>query len=162
MHQFGGARPRRRPREAQPGQEQRQGGLQTLIGLLPIILFFILPLLSSLFSGDSSSSTPGIVYDQPEHPYTQGRTTPSLKIHYFVDPADVRSYSQSKLSQLDRSAEINLVRRLRGECENEVMYQQQMRSDAVGWFYQDVDKMAQADALRMPSCERMRTLGISR
>ncbi|XP_044723765.1 dnaJ domain-containing protein [Hirsutella rhossiliensis] len=151
-------------REAQPGQEQQQGAnLQNIIGLLPIILFFILPLLSSLFSGGSSStSIPGMVYDQPEHPYTQGRTTPSLKIHYFVDPADIRSYSQSKLSQLDRSAEINLVRRLRGECENEMMYQQQMRSDAVGWFYQDVDKMAQADALRMPSCERMRTLGISR
>ncbi|KJZ74407.1 hypothetical protein HIM_06217 [Hirsutella minnesotensis 3608] len=164
VHQFGGARPRRRPREQQPGQEQQQGGgLQNLVGLLPIILFFVLPLLSSLFSGGSSSSSaPTMVYDEPEHPYTQGRTTPNLKVHYFVNPSDVRSYSASKLTQLDRAAEINLVRRLKSECENEVMYQQQLRSDAVGWFYQDADKMAQAEALRKPSCERMRTLGIGR
>ncbi|PHH89306.1 hypothetical protein CDD83_6318 [Cordyceps sp. RAO-2017] len=163
VHQFGGPRPRRRPREPENGQEQQGGNLQNIIGLLPIILFFILPLLSSLFSGGSSSaSTPRMVYDHPQHPYTQGRVTPSLKVHYFVDPADVSSYSQSKFSQLDRSAEINLVRHLRNECENEMVYQQQLRHDAVGWFYQDVDKMAQAEALKMPSCERMKSLGIHR
>ncbi|PFH62140.1 hypothetical protein XA68_14979 [Ophiocordyceps unilateralis] len=163
VHQFAGARPRRRPRDAEPGEAQQQAGnLQTLISLLPIFIFFLLPLISSLFSGSSSSQTPHMVYDYPQHPYTQGRVTPSLRVNYFVDPADVASFSNSKLTQLDRTAEINLIRRLRYECDNEIASKQQMRQDAVGWFYQDADKMAQADAFEMPSCERMRSLGISR
>ncbi|UNI24732.1 Chaperone protein dnaJ [Purpureocillium takamizusanense] len=163
VHQFGGARPRRRPREAQDGQQQQQqnGGLQNLIGLLPILFFFILPLLSSLFSGSSSgSATPRMVYDNPQAPYTHGRVTPELKVHYFVNPGDVASYSKSKLSQLDRTAENNLVRHLGNECGNERMYQRRLREDAMGWFYQDPDKMAKANAYKMPSCERLEKMGI--
>ena len=162
VHQFGGARPRRRPREAQPGQEQQAGGLQNLLGLLPILFFFILPLISSLFSGSSTPATPRMVYDNPLHPYTEGRTTPNLNVHYFVNPADVTSYTKSKLSQLDRTAEVNLVRHLRNECDNELLHKQRLREDAMGWFYQDPDKMAKADGYKMPSCERLKTLGVSR
>ncbi|KAL3959545.1 hypothetical protein ACCO45_004662 [Purpureocillium lilacinum] len=165
VHQFGGARPRRRPRDAQPGQpgqqQQQNGGLQNLIGLLPILFFFILPLLSSLFSGSSSASaTPRMVYDNPQPPYTQGRVTPELKVHYFVNPGDVASYSKAKLGALDRTAENNLVRHLGNECGNERMYQRRLREDAMGWFYQDPDKMAKANAYKMPSCERLEKMGI--
>ncbi|RDA82745.1 hypothetical protein CP532_4550 [Ophiocordyceps camponoti-leonardi (nom. inval.)] len=162
VHQFGGPRPRRRPREAEPGEAQQQaaGNLQNLIGLLPIIIFFILPIITSLFS--ASSQTPQMVFDYPDHPYTQGRITPNLGVSYFVNPADVASLSHSKLSKLDRTAEINLIRRLRYDCDAEMRSKQEMRQDAVGWFYQDTEKMARAEALRTPSCERMRSLGISR
>ncbi|PNY20471.1 J domain-containing protein [Tolypocladium capitatum] len=164
VHQFGGARPRRRPREAQPGQQEQGGGLQNLLGLLPILFFFILPLISSLFSGGSSSTsaTPRMVFDNPLHPYTEGRTTPNLNVQYFIDPADITAYTKSKLSQLDRTAEVNLVRHLRNECDNELVHKQRLRDDAMGWFYQDPDKMAKADGFKMPSCERLKTLGISR
>ncbi|KAF7563229.1 hypothetical protein G7046_g934 [Stylonectria norvegica] len=162
VHQFGGARPRRRPAEA--GQEQRQGGgLQTLLGLLPILLFFVLPIITSLFSGGgSSASSPRMVYDYPLHPYTEGRTTPNLGVEYFVNPAEVESYTNGKLSKLDRTAEINLVKHLRTECDNEVVYRQRLRDAAQGWIYQDPEKMAVAEAYNMPSCERLQNLGIGR
>ncbi|EHK50959.1 hypothetical protein TRIATDRAFT_158381 [Trichoderma atroviride IMI 206040] len=164
VHQFGGGRPRARPREAQGQPEREPFGLQTLLGLLPILLFFILPLISSIFSGGSSSTpaTPRMVFDTPQAPYTEGRTTPNLNIKYFVVPADVASYSKSKLSQLDRTAEINLVRHLRNECENELLYKRQLRENAMGWFYQDPEKMAVADAYKMPSCDRLEKMGVSR
>ncbi|RFU77882.1 hypothetical protein TARUN_4350 [Trichoderma arundinaceum] len=164
VHQFGGGMPRARPREAQGGTpQQEQFGLQTLLGLLPILLFFILPLISSLFSGGSSTpATPRMVYDHPQAPFTEGRTTPNLNVKYFVIPSEVASYSKSKLTQLDRTAEVNLVRHLRNECDNEALYKRQLRENAMGWFYQDPDKMAAAEAYKMPSCERLETMGVSR
>lgn len=138
--------------------------MQTLLSLLPILIFFIVPLITSIFSGgeSSSSATPRMVYDNPLHPYTEGRTTPNLDVKYFVNPSDITSYSKSKLSQMDRTAEVNLVRHLRNECDNESMYKQRLREAAQGWFYQDPDKMATANEYKMPSCERLSTLGISR
>ncbi|UKZ89683.1 uncharacterized protein TrAFT101_004727 [Trichoderma asperellum] len=165
VHQFGGGVPRARPREAQGRQPEREPfGLQTLLGLLPILLFFILPLISSIFSGGSSSTPaiPPMVYDKPQDPYTVGRTTPNLKIKYFVAHSDVASYSGSKLNQLDRTVEINRVRDLRNKCESEALYKRQLRENAMGWFYQDPEKMAVADAYKMPSCERLEKMGVSR
>lgn len=156
--------PRARPRQAQgDGPQQEQFGLQTLLGLLPILLFFIIPLITSIFSGGSSTpATPRMVFDDPKAPFTEGRTTPNLNVKYFVIPSDVASYSKSKLTQLDRTAEIQLVRQLRYECENEVMHKRQLRENAMGWFYQDPEKMAAADAYKMPACSRLETLGVSR
>ncbi|KAL7907081.1 DUF1977 domain-containing protein [Trichoderma velutinum] len=164
VHQFGGGVPRARPREPQGGApQQEQFGLQTLLGLLPILLFFVIPLVTSLFSGGSSTpATPRMVFDDPKAPFTEGRTTPNLNVKYFVIPSDVASYSKSKLTQLDRTAEINLVRQLRYECENEVMHKRQLRENAMGWFYQDPEKMATADAYKMPACDRLETFGVSR
>ncbi|KAG5989945.1 hypothetical protein E4U52_005102 [Claviceps spartinae] len=162
VHQFGGARPRRRPREAQ-GEEQQQGGFQNLIALLPILIFFILPMLSSLFTGSSTSSTtPKMFWDAPQAPYTEGRTTPRHKINYFVNPRDIQSYSTSKLSQLDRAAEANFLHFLQNRCEHENIIQRRMQEDATGWFYEDVEKMAEANAYPKPHCDRLRSLGLIR
>ncbi|KAH7133149.1 hypothetical protein B0J13DRAFT_561666 [Dactylonectria estremocensis] len=163
VHQFGGARPRTRPREANQGR-QESSPLQTFLGLLPIILFFILPIVTSIFSGDSStsSSTPHIMYDHPQHPYTEGRTTPNLGVEYFVNPDDVSKFTDGKFNKLDRTAEVNLVRRLNSECDNELTSRQRLRDAAQGWFYQDPEKMAVAETYTMPSCDRLRNLGVSR
>ncbi|KAJ3950184.1 Chaperone protein dnaJ [Colletotrichum fioriniae] len=158
VHQFGGARPRRRPREA---TEQEGGGLSTLMGLLPILLLFVFPLISSLFSG-GGPATPSIVYDNPKGAYTLGRTTPKLNVKYFVNPKEVESFSKGKLSQLDQTAENNLVRTLRFECENEMMARQRMYDAASGWFFQDPDKMRRADEFEMPSCKRLETFRVGR
>ncbi|KAI8692566.1 J domain-containing protein [Fusarium sp. Ph1] len=165
VHQFGGARPRTRPREANQGRQNENNGIQTLLGLLPIILFFILPVITSLFSGGSSSSTsagPRMVYDNPAHPYTEERKTPNLNVQYYVNPDEIAQYDDGKLNKLDRTAELNLVRHLKAECENEMIYRQRLRDTAQGWFYQDPEKMELAEAYTMPSCERLHTLGIGR
>src|SRR5690606_1447487 len=127
VHQFGGPRPRRRPRE---GNDEQDGGspLSTIIGLLPILFFFVIPLLTSLFSGGATTqpSGPRMVYDQPMPPYTEKRQTPNFKVSYFVNPAEVASYSNTKLAQLDKTAESNLLRVLRSECDLEMRTKQRM------------------------------------
>lgn len=162
VHQFGGARPRRRPREAQE-EGQQQGGLQNLLTLLPILIFFILPMISSLFTGSSTgATTPKMSWDVPQPPYTEGRTTPRHKINYFVNGKDIQSYTKSKLSQLDRAAEANFLHFLQNRCEHENMIQRRMQEDATGWFYQDDEKMAEANAYPKPHCDRLRSLGLIR
>ncbi|KAG6028867.1 hypothetical protein E4U41_000543 [Claviceps citrina] len=162
VHQFGGARPRRRPREARE-EGQQQAGMQNLIALLPILIFFILPMLSSLFTGSSTgSTTPKMYWDAPQPPYTEGRTTPRHKISYFVNPKDIQSYTKSKLSQLDRAAEANFLHFLQNRCEHENIAQRRMQEDAMGWFYEDTEKMAEANAHPKPHCDRLRSLGLIR
>lgn len=105
---------------------------------------------------------PQMVFDNPQAPFTQPRTTPNHNIKYFVNPVDISKYSASKLNQLDHTAEIKIVRHLRAECENEIMYKRRLRENAQGWFYQDADRMAAADAYKMPSCERLNSMGVRR
>jgi DnaJ family protein B protein 12 len=124
---------------------------------------FVLPLISSMFSGGSTSSgTPHVVYDNPQPPYTELRTTPRYDIKFYVKPSDVVNFSPSKLNTLDRTAEQNFLRYLRSECENEMMYKQRLRDAATGWFYQDPVRMATADAVPTRSCDRLDAMGLNR
>ncbi|KAJ9133238.1 DUF1977-domain-containing protein [Coniochaeta hoffmannii] len=160
VHQFGGARPRRRPRD--PNQPQPETSLtSTIMGLLPILLLFIFPLLSSIFGGDSTPAVPNMAFDFPQPPvYTAERTMPNLHVKYFVDPRDISGYSNYKLAQLDKTAEVNFVRRLKMECDNEVLMQRRLEQEARGWIYQDPVKMEVARNMDMPACRRIQSLGI--
>lgn len=163
VHQFGGARPRRRPREANEGQDSGST-LQTILGLLPILFFFIIPLLSSLFSGSGTTqpSGPRMVFDHPMPPYTTERQTPNFKVNYFVNPDDIASYSKNKLGQLDKTAESNLVRLLRSECDTERRIKQRMIDDAQGWIFPDQEKLKRASQYEMPGCQRLDKLNVRR
>lgn len=158
VHQFGGARPRRRPREGEQGQ-QESSFASTLIGLLPILLLFVFPIISSLFSGATSGpAMPSMVFDKPLPPFTHRRTTKN-DVKYFVNPKD-KAYNYfrenpSKMSQLDHHAEVLLVRTLRNECEREMHHKQMLREDAQGWFVQDAAKMKIAEEFEMKSCQRL-------
>ncbi|KAG4266407.1 DnaJ like subfamily B member 12 [Fusarium proliferatum] len=148
---------------ADRGRQNEGNAFQTFLGLLPIILFFILPIITSFFSGESSTTSasgPRMVYDNPLHPYTEQRTTPNLNVNYYVNPEEVAQYSEKKLNKLDRTAEHQLLRHLKNECENELIYQRRLRDAAQGWFYQDPDKMALAQTYTMPSCERLQNMGV--
>ena len=160
VHQFGGARPRRRPQEGE--QERETGILGTIIGLLPILLLFVFPLLSSLFSGGSNQpSFPRMVFDSSEHPYTHARKTKS-NVKYFVNPKDFAPYKDNphKLSQLDNYADVLLVKTLRNDCEREMMVKQQLHEDAQGWFFQDPDKMEVARKFETKACNRLHKMGV--
>ncbi|PKS07041.1 hypothetical protein jhhlp_005638 [Lomentospora prolificans] len=164
VHQFGGARPRRRPREANDNQNEGGGFLQTIIGLLPILIFFLIPLLNSIFSGSGTTqpSGPRMVFDQPMPPYTEKRQTPNFKVDYFVNPVDIQSYSKNKLSQLDKTAESNLLRVLRSDCESEYRTKQRMIDEAHGWIFPDQKKLETANAYEMPTCKRLEKMGVRR
>lgn len=161
VHQFGGGRPRRRPRENE--QAQDNSFFNTIMGLLPIIFLFLFPLLSSIFSGSSSTpSGPRMVFDVPEFPYTHERVTPKLNVKYYVNPTEIKAYTKSQLSRLDNTAEVGLVRHLRVECEAEMMHKQRLYDEAQGWFRQDPDKMDIAKRFEASSCQRLDKLGVPR
>jgi DnaJ homolog subfamily B member 12 len=122
-------------------------------------------MLTSLFNfgGPSTPPTPHMVYDNPLEPtYVHGRETATLGIKYFVDPADLDGWTDKNLQSLDRTAEVNLVRHLRNECEHEITYKRRLREQAQGWWYQDPEKMATANNFKMPSCDRLQKLGLAR
>jgi DnaJ family protein B protein 12 len=158
VHQFGGPRPRRRPREASAQAEPAPSGWATFQSLLPLILLFVLPLLSSLFSGSSSPSGPSYRFDAAVPPHTMQRTTPKYSINYFVNPRDVEDYSAKKLRQLDTKVEVDYITKLRYECESEVHARDRMMQEAQGWFFPDVEKMKEARSMELKSCRRLDSL----
>jgi DnaJ family protein B protein 12 len=153
VHQFGGARPRRRPREANAAEERSQNFTSTILGLLPLLILFILPLLSSLFSGtDLTPAGPQIRFTGPEAPFTVHRQTPKLKVDYFVNPAEVAEYTASKFRRLDESVEVARVKELRVQCDDELQRRQRIIDAAQGWFFQDEAMMDQARRMELKSC----------
>jgi DnaJ family protein B protein 12 len=158
VHQFGGNRPRRRPAGAAGNEQPVSSGMSLLTSLVPILLLFVLPLLSSLFTS-SGPSGPTYRFDAAVPPHTELRTTPNLKINYYINPNDVAEYSARKFYQLDQTAERDFVSTLRNECEAEQRYRERMLQEAQGWFFPDVEKMKQARSLELRSCKRLDDLG---
>ncbi len=161
VHQFGGNRPRRRPREANgTGEEQPRSTLGALSNLLPLLILFVLPILSSLFSS-AMPSGPNIHF-QPGPPNTMHRTSQRLKIDYYLDPKDVVDYSGRKMNDLDKKAENQFVTQLQYECQIEQRTRNAMVEQAQGWFFQDADKMREARNFDMRSCRHLDSLGFAR
>ena len=164
VHQFGGGRPRRRPREANENPEGTpQSAGSILTNLLPLLILFVLPVLSSIFSsGSSEPPGPTFRFDSPRPPHTLHRTTSRLKVDYYVNPNDVIDYSTRKMNQLDQKAEVNYVSQLQYECEIETQKRNRMMQDAQGWFFQDADRMREARNLDLRSCRRLDELRVPR
>lgn len=160
VHQFGGMGPRRRPRNATGQEDAPPSGLAALTQLLPILLLFILPLLSSLFTG-AASSEPDVLFNRSP-PHTLRRTTPRFQVNYYVDPQAVDDYSERKLRQLDQKAEVKYVNTLKYDCQVEHSERNRMLEEAQGWFSTDESKVRQARAMPMKSCNRLNELGVSR
>ncbi|OMP83392.1 putative J domain-containing protein [Diplodia seriata] len=162
VHQFGGARPRRRPTAAEQAA-QAPSISSTLSSLLPLLFLFILPLLSSIFSGSSSTPAgPSVRFDGAVPPHTLQRTSARLNIPYWVNPADVDDLSGRKLKELDRTAEVRYMSHLNVECDIEQQRQARLMQDAQGWFFVDETKMKEARKMPKPSCTRLRDLGYGR
>ena len=161
VHQMGGRTPRRRPQTQNGEPQPPPGGFTALTQLLPLLLLFILPLLSSLFSG-SSSSGPSVRFDGPVPPNTMHRITPKYKIDYFINPTEVDGYSSRKFHQLDQRAEVDYISTLQYNCEIERNTRQQLLQDAQGWFAVDEDKIRKARSMPMKSCTRLDELRIRR
>jgi len=160
VHQMGGGVPRRRP--ANSGQaEQNPSGLAALYQLLPLLLLFILPLLSSIFSG-SGSTGPSMRFDAAVKPHTMHRKTPNYKIDYFINPGEVDGWSAKKFHSLDTRAELDYVSNLQYQCEVETSRKRQAIQDATGFFFTDERMLRAAREMQMPGCERLDQLRIRR
>lgn len=156
IHQFGGNAPRRRPHNHENARPPSP--LEALRSLLPLLLLFILPLLSSLFSGTSTSSRgPSIRFDGVP-PHTLRHTTTRLNINYWVNPNEVADYTAKKWKDLDRVAEGKYVGRLNAECDWEQNQRQRLANEAQGFFFTDQVMLERARKMEMPSCLRLREL----
>jgi len=163
VHQFGGARPRMRPRarDANAPEDPPATLRSTLFSLLPLFILFVLPLLSSMFGG-SEPTQPSMRFDGPKPPHTLQRTSSHSKTDYFINPAEVDGYTTHQFSKLDQSAEVAYIKTLRISCDVEVDQQTRLMQDAQGWFSQDADKMQEARELPMASCKKLSELGLRR
>lgn len=162
VHQFGGGQPRRRPRTANGNAEERppQTTMGALSNLLPLLILFVLPLLSSLFSS-AMPSGPSIHF-QPGPPNTLHKTSRNLKLDYYLNPLDIEEYSPKKMKDLDRKAESQYVTQLQYECQLETRTKTRMFEEAQGWFFQDPDRMREARAYEMRSCNQLDSFGFAR
>lgn len=167
VHQFGGNRPRRRPPGTGGGQQEDAPSTgSALLNLLPIIiLFVVMPLLSSIFSGGSDGSTwgtssfrpPPISIDKPNNPkhLDTVRVSKSLKVEYFHNPKDTEKFDPHKWAQLDKIAEGTLLRTLDAQCLGERHEQQRLFTESQGWFSIDREKEEMARTMPKPACERL-------
>ena len=161
VHQFGGPGPRRRPRDANNRQPENAGSLSSLLlNLLPLLILFILPMLSSLLT---SSPPPGPqIYDTATPPHTMERVSRPRKLYtYYVNPDEVPDYKNKDWHNLDKKVEAQYIHSLQIECQREQSIQNRMMQDAQGFFFQDADKMAQARRLEKKSCNTLRRHGIN-
>lgn len=163
--QFGGpaaaAGPRRAPRPAANGGNQ--DFTSNLIRLLPLLLLFVTPLLSSLF--DSATGNSGVENTRFEFtsnpPYTEQRSTARYNIPYYLRPQDVQKLSAKGLKNVGSRAEVTYIHSLQSLCDREYEIRQQKIMDAHGWFTVDLAAKREAEQMEMPHCDRLRKLGLS-
>lgn len=155
LHQFGGNRPRRRPHNHENVAHEPQSPLEMVRNLLPLLLLFILPLLSSIWSGSGSSGPQIFMGASPKPPYTLSHTSARLSVPYWVNPDEVMDYSTKKWKELDKVAEGRYVGQLSAECDWEQNKRQQLANDAQGFFFTDQVKLDQARRMEMPSCTKL-------
>ncbi|KAL1304716.1 hypothetical protein AAFC00_003664 [Neodothiora populina] len=161
VQQFGGGRPRRRQHNPNAGPQQEQSLGQAIQSLLPLLILFLIPLLSSLLS--SLGGGPAVPAYRFEHikPYTQQHVTDRLKVPYWTNPSETDDYSTKKWRELDRTAERAYVGDLNIKCEREVMHRDRMVQEAQGFFYTDRDMLRRAREMELGSCRRLRELGVT-
>lgn len=159
VHRMGGTRPRGRPRDA--NAETSPSGLSALTQLLPLLLLFILPLLSSFFTG-STDTGPQVRFDSPVPPHTMHRVTPRYKVDYFLNPAEVDGWTSRQFNSLDQRAEVDYVSSLKYQCDNEVHRKRHEINEATGFFFTDENRLKRARNMPMPGCRRLDELKISR
>ncbi|KAK3114994.1 Chaperone protein dnaJ [Teratosphaeriaceae sp. CCFEE 6253] len=158
IHQFGGARPRQRPHNHANAEPASLGS--ALQSLLPLLLLFLLPLLSSIFSS-STPSGPGMRFDAAVPPHTHLHTSAGLKIPYWVNPTEVEGYTTRKWRDLDKAAEGKFIGQLSAECEWEQGQRQRLAQEAQGFFFTDYEKLERARRMKMEACGRLKGYGYS-
>lgn len=163
VQQFGGNRPRRRPRDPNAPPEPPASLAQTLMGFLPLAFLLLLPILSSLFGGDSTPAPlPRMRFDAAVPPHTLHRQTPRYKVDYYLKPQDVDGYSSQQFKRMDSNVEVKFIQGLSLECQAETTQQANMYNQAQGWFFTDVEMVHQARNLPMKACTKLDLMGVPR
>lgn len=159
VHQFGGGRPQRRPHNHEAGPAQPTSLLQALSGLLPLLLLFVVPLISSIFTGTGAPSGPTIRLDTAAPPHTLLHTSSRLSVPYWVNPSEVKEYTPRKWKELDKYAENRFIQSLSAECEWEQTQRARLAQEAQGFFFTDQVKLERARKMEMKNCKKLEGYG---
>jgi DnaJ family protein B protein 12 len=156
VHQMGGGAPRRRPHNH--ANQPPASPLAALQSLLPLLLLFIIPLLSSLFSG-GGTTYPSVRFDNPLPPQTKHHTSYNLKVDYYVNPKDVADYQKGDWKTLDKHVEVSYKERLVAQCNYEIDQKRRAKDDARGFFSRDEVKWEFAQKMPTPACKKLEGWG---
>ncbi|CAG8485243.1 18778_t:CDS:2 [Dentiscutata erythropus] len=154
--------PRRQSPNGEGAREQRTSPLLSFFQLLPLILLFLFSFSSSWFSLAPEPLPSYSFYSNGYH--TENRFTHSLQVPYFVEPHQFSSIEQipRKLRTFEDNIEISYVKKLQYDCNTESAIRQRMINDAKGWVFPDEEKLKAAQAVKLPSCERLVELSRSK
>lgn len=157
VHQFGGQRRRRPAQGATRQPEAEQGFMRILIQLLPLIIFFLLPILGSIFTGDNSERLRGPAFKLDRAPpFTDRHETPNYKIPFWVNPNDLKEMKKGDIANLGKRAEATIINSCRQEQEDLT----EERNAARGWIFIDQEKLKRANERPRPNCQKLKDLGI--
>jgi DnaJ family protein B protein 12 len=156
VHQMGGNGPRRRPHNH--ANQPPASPLAALQSLLPLLLLFIIPLLSSLFSG-AAPTYPNVRFDTPSTPYTHHHASAKLKVDYYVIPEDIADFTPRNWRDLDSHAENRYIQELGTKCELERTLKERAKQKAQGFFSRDQAKWQLAEAMAKPACDKLESWG---
>ena len=155
LHQMGGNAPRRRPHNH--ANQPPASPMAALQSLLPLLLLFIIPLLSSLFSG-AAPTYPSVRYDKVD-PHTHHHASRKLGVDYYVNPTEITDYTSRNWRDLDSHVENNYINKLHTQCEWERTLKQRAYQEAQGFWSRDPVKWQLAEEMTMPSCKKLQGWG---
>lgn len=153
----------RRPRAQSPNratqEEEQPSLLEGLKGLLPILLLLIVPVLSALFSSDTSPEYSFV----PSHEYNIQRNTPKHNIPFYVNEKFEQKHgskSKRQLRNYDAKVENIFISDKRAKCSREQVHKDQLIEDAYGWFSVDEAKLRKAENYPTPNCDVLKALNL--
>lgn len=145
-----------RKRQSQQQQQQQEAStIDVIKQLMPLLLFLLVALFGSLFSGNDE------VYSmQATSKFSVKRETPQYHIPFFVQEDFAADKSELKLRRFDRKVENEYIQDKKTMCSRENTRRTQLMEEAQGWFSVDEVMMAHAKAMPMPNCEELHNYGI--
>ena len=138
-------------------QQQPEDIFNTLKQLLPLFAVLIIPIISNIFA-DSSSNVDFQL--QKNSQFNHERISSRFHIPYYIPSKQVDLLNEKNSKKLDKEAEQYYVGVLKNQCNREQNFKDEQINDAFGWFFHDQDKLDKANALRLPSCEKLANLGL--
>lgn len=156
---FGAQRAQQRRQQRRRYEQQQQAkqpsGWDTIVQILPLVIILLGMLLSTIFA----ESAPDYSFYKTSR-YNVERTTPKHKIPFFVKPDFTKDISDRQLKNFDKKVEAQYVRDTQNNCAREQIKRNEAMEDAQGWFFTDMRKLEEAERMPMPSCTKLKNLGL--
>ncbi|XP_053967444.1 dnaJ homolog subfamily B member 12 [Anastrepha ludens] len=145
--------PQRRPYQAANQRQPQERNQQPSLAFGLILVLILISMFSSFFTSDPVYS----LAQSSKYPIL--RETQHLSVPYYVKSNFEADY-QGSLGRLENSVEEDFIYTMKQNCYRERSYREGMMARARS--FGSSMKFAQAQALKMPSCEKLSKIGITR